>query len=163
MDKIYKKIMLDELFEKGLRSVSESATVYITYNGKKFGIPYGCGTQENTYYIQGISIINGELSFLNAGQILNIIDSQKENAISKCRDKGYDFENIFEEYMDDNIDNQFIYEKIGLDSICIFLDEEKPDGEFYDRCCQAYSFGSNSNYSIEKDKFNNEIITFVIE
>lgn len=163
MNKMYKEIMLDEIFEKGLRSVSENAIVYIAYKGKKFAIPYGCGVQEGSYYIQGILASNSKLRFLNAGQILYMIDTQKENAISECRDKGYDVENIFEECMDDNIDNQFIYEKIGLDSIGIFLDEEESDEEFYNRCCEAYFFGCNSSYSIEKDRCNNEIITFMIE
>ena len=164
MNEIYSKIKLNEIFERGLRESHKDSKVSILYNGERFGIAYGCGIQEDIYYIQAFPINSeNKAKLLNAGHILQIIDLQKENAILEYKNNySYDVDD-FENFLIGSIEDGNISDIVNLNSIGFFLDKKEVSKPFYRRFDEAVFLDSNLNYIRGKDSLNNDTIMFIFE
>lgn len=152
MKNIYEKITIGGLFEDVLRSERIDTKVLLKKNDKMYGVFSGYGVQESTYYLKAKPYKKNDSDFLTANEILRIIDLQKEEVLSYCKEN-YDEQayDSFESHINESVEDESIYDKIGLDSLSIFLEEEDNLIDFFDRCKDAYSIDDWAKYKKSVD------------
>lgn len=158
---IYEKVIIGGDFESVLRKEYLDTKVLIQKDNKIYGIVSGYGIQENTYYLKAMLYNENMGSFLNVKQILHIIDLQKEEAIANYKKSYNEDDNVsFEDYIEAAIDDESIFEKIGLDSVSVFLEEKNDAIDFFDRCKDAYCISNWTQYKKNVEDLGKENIVF---
>lgn len=133
---------LDNGLQKTLRTASDNAEVIFLKDGKKYGLIFGCGQQEEGYYMSTVLLENCISDRITAGQLEYILKCQVSEALDEKYGYNFNWDDLSEDEIveiEEEINNG---EGISLQYVAFFCydteEEAHSNEDFWEYTDEAY-------------------------